>query len=39
MTGPIKTSVGEAPTLVTRPTGDTPAPLVLLSHGFTGCKE
>lgn len=39
MTGPLKISVGEVPTLVTRPTGDTPAPLVLLSHGFTSCKE
>lgn len=39
MMSPIKTVVGEVPILVTRPAGDTPAPLVLLSHGFTGCKE
>jgi Dienelactone hydrolase and related enzymes len=35
----MKTLVGEMPTLVTRPVGDAPAPLVLLSHGFMGCKE
>jgi len=39
MTGPMKTLIGEVPTLVTRPVGDAPAPLVLLSHGFMGCKE
>ena len=39
MMGPMKTAVGEVPILVSNPVGDTPAPLVLLSHGFTGCKE
>ncbi|MGD0167668.1 MAG: alpha/beta fold hydrolase [Gaiellaceae bacterium] len=34
-----KTVVAEIPVLVSRPSGAGPAPLVLLSHGFTGCKE
>jgi dienelactone hydrolase len=39
MTGLTKTAVGEVPILLTKPASGTPAPLVLLSHGFTGCKE
>ena len=39
MTGPLKTVVGEVPILVSKPAGDTPAPLVLLSHGFSRSKE
>ena len=39
MMSPMKAVVGEVPILVTRPIDDAPAPLVLLSHGFTGCKE
>jgi dienelactone hydrolase len=37
--GPEKTVVRELPLLVSRPAGGKRAPLVLLSHGFTGCKE
>jgi len=39
MTGPLKTVIGEVPILVNKPTGGTPAPLVLLSHGFSRSKE
>ena len=39
MMSPMKTVIGEVPILLVRPTGSAPAPLILLSHGFSRSKE